>query len=565
MNKLVAYFEYNGENFFISLVNNKEIRFFKKNKDNEIVEKLLPSEHKLMRKIYNSIRINHNESLFIKKIAVNSNLYNLFYDKNSNNYFWTSNAGIDDEKDNSFLNFRYNHHPNVLYLNTSDKQLAKPQSDFFNKFVKIGKKFVSISVAATLSLNLLAGCTLRKPDITETTEVIVETIKTTASDVIETTYVDIEETTEEKREYNWDVIKQAIKSNPNLSAEEKQIIISLKFVFDKDNQYMDLDMIIERLSTLQILYGFSTEELNAAGTYNFNKNIIKIAAPNFKEANLHTIIHEIGHVFQHSGARHFIEEWSNSKWTVEVLYKLYNDNLIDKRLFLNSYGKELFDKGELSIEKEPDFFLGLSSSTFTGGYDTYIPLYCILADLLDYETLICCHYNPSHTDKIVDKLLEIDSYSEGQVPSNEEINRAYQLIYCLDDLRIYDSTTDKYQYSRDLSQVLTYLDYYYTKTTGKSINDNPEYNIIFSKVSGYAQTGNYFINNSNILNDLFSGEFLDKYGAYSSPDILFVKPYFGYSENPNNILSFLFEAVPIDNTLFTEFEQFINSLGRSLQ
>lgn len=57
---------------------------------------------------------------------------------------------------------------------------------------------------------------------------------------------------DERKEYNFEDIKKAIKNNPKLTEEEKKFLYKLEFVFDEDNQYRDLDMISFNISEVNI-------------------------------------------------------------------------------------------------------------------------------------------------------------------------------------------------------------------------------------------------------------------------------------------------------------------------
>lgn len=57
---------------------------------------------------------------------------------------------------------------------------------------------------------------------------------------------------DERKEYNYEDIKKAIKNNPKLTEEEKKFLYKLEFVFDEDNQYRVLDMISFNISEVNI-------------------------------------------------------------------------------------------------------------------------------------------------------------------------------------------------------------------------------------------------------------------------------------------------------------------------
>ena len=148
-----------------------------------------------------------------------------------------------------------------------------------------------------------------------------------------------------KREkFDYGKIQKAIEDNQNLSNGEKEIINKLKFVFDENYEYMDLDLIIKRLSDLKIEYiEEENENSQVTAAYYINKNVIQIyKATDLENADLTDLVHEILHVFQASNTNRLTLELSNELTTREVLRRLNEEGLIEENYqFLDVYKRQI--------------------------------------------------------------------------------------------------------------------------------------------------------------------------------------------------------------------------------
>lgn len=457
MNELIAFFEYNDTKYLISKIKNNKIIFLKSNKNNEVTKNLSNDEITLVKKVYNNLLVTHNKSIYIKDMKVRDNIYKLYIDTNSHNYFWIPTNGQYNEKDNIFLNFNYNHQPEVLYTENDNNQTNKP-SKFYTKFVKIGSKLISVLVSATLSLTILSSCILLGHEILPQTETSSHSVSVISE-------------TESTREYNYEEIRQAIESNQNIGDEEKELLYKLKFIFDENNQYMDLDTIIERLKTLKINYDVNISAGHAS--YHINKNEISSEAENFSSMKKADFIHEFLHVLQSSG-NPFIGELSTEFFTRETMIRLYKEDLIEKEFFLSQYDKEEYEKGNLVLNNETDWFKYLSNNNrFASGYNEYVNLYYILAELVPQEALRDYQFNPTNIGVLISALTEIDNSIENETDIVKTIERGYQLITSINDLRVYSEESGRYFYLNDTSNCCQLLNYYYKEAKGIELNEDP--------------------------------------------------------------------------------------------
>ena len=458
MNTLVAYLEYQKSKYYIYLLKNNRILFLKSNKYNKFTSNLSQKETDILTKIYKSLHINKDKSTYIKDIEINNNKYNLYFDPSNHNYFWTPIKGKYNDKDNKYLNFKYNNEPVIQYQETENNNKFI-NSNFYTKFIKLGKKLLPILVSASLSLTLLTNTKIVKPEIiNEPTQSIVETVET------ETISLEDIEIEEPSIEYNYEEIAEAINNNQNIGQSEKDFLSKLKFIFDENYQYMDLVMVKAKLQTLKIRYGVNLQSANAS--YNLLENEICIEAESFDSTNKATFLHEFLHSLQSSG-NPFIGELSTEFFTIESMIRMYKEGIVEKEFFLSQYAKGELEKGTLKLNDENAWLEYLiNNGRFSSGYQGYVNAYIILADLLQEEALRNYQFNPKQIEILSNALVEIDKNT---------INRettAYQLIDSINSLREYSQENNTYNYSRDLSTCYEMLNYYFTQTKNISIEQD---------------------------------------------------------------------------------------------
>ena len=461
MNTLVAYLEYQKSKYYIYLLKNNRILFLKSNKYNKFTSNLSQKETDILTKIYKSLHINKDKSTHIKDIEVNNNTYNLFFDPSNHNYFWTPINGKYNDIDNKYLNFKYNNEPVIQYQETENNNNFI-NSNFYTKFIKLGKKLLPILVSASLSLTLLTNTQIVKPEIiNEPTQSIIETVETTPTETISLEDIEIEEPS---IEYNYEEIAEAINNNQNIGQSEKEFLSKLKFIFDENYQYMDLVMVKAKLQTLKIRYGVNLQSANAS--YNLLENEICIEAESYDSTNKATFLHEFLHSLQSSG-NPFIGELSTEFFTIESMIRMYKEGIVEKEFFLSQYAKGELEKGTLKLNDENAWLEYLiNNGRFSSGYQGYVNAYIILADLLPEEALRNYQFNPKQIEILSNALVEIDKNT-----TNKETT-AYQLIDSINSLREYSQENNTYNYSRDLSTCYEMLNYYFTQTKNISIEQD---------------------------------------------------------------------------------------------
>lgn len=384
----------------------------------------------------------------------------MFYDKKTNNYYWIHENNIVNYKDNTILNFKYNHEPEVIFANHTNNELNT--NNFYTKFVKIGNKLVKIILIATISLYSLSGCTIQNNTFSSEDTTLVESIEN-----------------EETISYNWETLKEVIKNNINLKEKDKEIIYKLKFIFDENHQYMDLSLVYERLSSLKIVYNASLPYINAGGVYNVLENKIQLASE-----NIAGFIHEFLHVLQGNGGK-FTKELSNEFFARETLIRLYKENLLDKEVFLGDYYLEEKKKGNIEFNNEADWLYSISIG---GGYQDYIGIYYVLADILPSEILRKYQFNPARYDIIVDELDKI-TYEHDQTYM---IGMGYKVLNMINSIGYDNYTGELYDYNKEVeknNKIYENLEYYYRTIKGMDFKQNLFISMILSKGNGIDYSG----------------------------------------------------------------------------
>lgn len=438
--EIIAKFKDDGKEYFIILINQNKV-LFTCYENNKLRTDLTYKEFDMVNSVYQSLKVNVNTSIKIEERTVNNKIFNIYYDINSKNFFWR--LKNPDQKilpeDNVKLNFIYNHVPYILdesdnseeeNIDLENNAAKKYVTEFFNKTCKTANKLIAIEVAASIALIGLTAPVINTPVGKQS---IIQNI-----------------VYGENAEYNFEDISNAIENNPNLTREEKNFINKFKFIFDKDHQLMDLEMIKERLGSLKIEYINESSGSSTSATYNTLKNVITIyEAENFATTDIRILTHEIGHVFQDKGSgMWFASELSNELWTQETLRKMYKLGLVeDEKIFLDSIG---------------------TYTSFGVGYGKQMPLYYILASMIPKEELNKFQYTG-------DEKILVDSLAKHRKVSSLEI---YKLLLDMDKFRVHDEDKNKYKLKKDDSEIFKncydQLNKLHKKIKGKEIKEDLE-------------------------------------------------------------------------------------------
>lgn len=470
-NQLIARFKYEKKLFCILLSKERKILFSYLDEKGNVCFDLNEDELKLSEEIFNSLLINIQKSYYIRDEKVNNKTYKIYRDETNKNYFWKSNTNETGANDNVFLNMKYNNMPNIVYYEDNfmkeyekyikwqkkDSTMWFTGSKEFRKehFSKKRKKISPILVNAGISLVFITQMIFigyigydgakRIQELENERNASISIIETekqyTKPSIIET------EPIEEKDNYNWETIKQAIESNPNLANSEKEFLKEIKFVFDENHQYMDLDLIITRLETLSIEYieDFCKDDYTIRGLYHYDENKIEcFKSKSIKDVNLNIFLHEFFHVLQ-SGSSHFIHELSNEMFRSETIRRLHTEAKLD------------------------NFYIPMDTTgayKYGNGYDNYMYIYNYLAEILPQEELK--KYQFSCNERHL-----VNALCSESTDLNRDVTRAWELIDLIDTLHPIYGSVDRIFAHEYKDEVCEKIDYFYQlKGIDKSKNIN---------------------------------------------------------------------------------------------
>lgn len=448
--RLIAKFNYNNMLYLIILVNKNKL-IYAIYKDKKLNIKISKQDLYIFNLVYKSLKIDTDKSISLGIKEIEGKSFDIFYDKKLCLYYWYEvkfNKKYESNfKDNCKLNFRYNNIPTVYYNNVKNngKGDNEDKNRFINRIVKFGKKVLFVSVIAGLSFTTLANCSIANEIGTNAPEYNKQnsSLKLYTSDIMN------------QRKYKFDDIKKAIKTNPNLTASEKEFINKLKFVFDENHDYMDLDLIINRLSTLHIEYiKEMNDNVQIVAQYNIKENkIILYNTENFEDVELSYFVHEIFHVFQSYAINRLSLELTNELTTREVLRRMNEMGFIeDNKQFLNSLQKY---------------------SNYGNGYEPCMRAEYLLANILPKEVIQAYQFGCTD-DILVNALLEIDGKKSSSESNEQMEQRAYKLLDCIDDLMEIDENGNTYiDYTNEkYKKIYNQIDYYYKKKNGINMEES---------------------------------------------------------------------------------------------
>ena len=452
-------FEFNNTKYLIVAVNGF-LRFFKYI-GASLSENLTADEIDIISEVYNKIKINKKTSFPIKTINVNGNRCKA------------------SSEDNAILNLKYNHSSAIRYMDLQDdrdklwqqyQDAVKhlDQTERKNKINKVVDRICNIAITACACVLVCRIC----GDILEFSDVPVA--KKYRADVrhdeqleYENEYPDaIDELKERlgKQEYKWENISNAIESNEKLGKGEKELLLKLKFYFDENHEYMDIDTITERLSELEIKYDSNPVKDNIYGQYDKRANqITMFECGGFDKIEFCSFMHELLHVFQVGQDRGIIPEVSNEAATRELIRKMMELGLIDEK-----YMAEFKDKDGLITQ------LG-------SGYSRIMPPeYCLL-ELLPQEDIKIYQFN---TDEriIITALKEIESQGSEVEPYSKEEQEMYTRAINLVDTynSFYDENHNIVLSSAVDKELYRQLDEYYKIKNGISMREICSADIMYS-------------------------------------------------------------------------------------
>ena len=489
----IGYFEFNNHKINIKKTKNG-FSYMKENK-----KPFTEEEKNLLKNVNNMLTINKRKSKFIKKIKL-TKIYNLYYDFKSKNYFWIPEDNIYNEIDNKILNIKYNHQEEILYdkLNPNLNDIR-----FYKKIVNFANKSIVIFLATSIALSMSfpnAKIDEKLPEV-ENTYIVQEQPSETKYEITTAETEPIIDETKDDVIYIYDFkdIEEAIDKNENLTEEEKNIIKRTRFVFDENHMYMDMNLVLERLKTLKVIYDYNFDNPYTQGSYSITDNVIKLRSKTIK-GYLQEFIHEYLHSLQISH-NSFLMELSNQFFTNEVIMRLYEEQLLEDCYFYDKIenGKIINSEEIKEYTESEKMNLLLRNNTFERGYMGYAGIYYILAELIPEHSLRAFQFNPADIEIIIEGLEEADP--------NKDFLRIFNLIIEISDIRFYNIETLQWEYKSDVTEVYNLLNELCKDINGKHITENPD--LLLS----YMMDDSYFIDKEDDVEDEYkiAKEFIRNY------------------------------------------------------
>ena len=422
----IAYFKYNRKKYIITLLKNNRLQFFVKENDRIKVE-LSKEEIEICEKVINCIKVEKGRSIDLGIKSYNNQLFRLFYDTQLKLYYTDSN----NQDVISYLNFKYNNTPTICANSSKNKTLdSKNRKKFFEVPIKIGKKIVILSIVVGVSLFTVSSC-----DSPE-----------------KYSNIYISESSSEISKYNYSDIENAINKNKYFSQQEKDLLKSMRFLFDENHQYMDMNTIVKRLEVMRIIYYSEDDESNIKGlngVYSYQKNQIRMYnTSSFEDCDISVLVHEFLHSLQRV-SNSFLMELSNELFTRETIRRLCDSGQIQKDR-LNSDNK-------------------LDEPVFGKGYDNYMPIYYTLAEIVDERYLRAFQFE-GDTNILVYGLSHCENSDE------KDAKKAFEFIANINEARKYDKEIGIYLPVEDSFEIskrsYNCLNYYYKIKNGHGIDED---------------------------------------------------------------------------------------------
>lgn len=451
------------------------ILFFKY-ENNKIHLELDDDELTLVYRVFKSLQVNEDKSLNLGIKKINNKDFEILYDPNSRLYYWyqiiNGKRYYTQDEDSIMLNFKYNHMPFVAYNGDIfdwkeeeqriDQQQKNQRKKVIKRIFKNGANIIILSVsAASIYLNLTDSSLA---SVMSKYYRVVPNVQQAEKENLWGDFYGIFDQYE-KRPYDFQEIAKAIDGNKKLSDEEKEFIKNLKFYFDENHNYMDIDEIISRLQDLEIEYNPNPCKNNRiTGEYRYDTDKITLYnSDNYKNCKKIVLMHELMHVTQVYNTNKLTLELSNELATREAARRLNDMGLMaDSEKLKND-----FDKYTL----------------YGAGYNPCMSVEYLLANILSTETI---KQFQNYTDELIliNELEKIEAQGRNIKKDSVEEQamrfRAIELLESINDMVERDEygyinftyTQDKYNYVYDQ------IDHYYQIEHGISMKESLSADIV---------------------------------------------------------------------------------------
>ena len=411
----------------------------------------------------------------LPEITLNKNKYNVCVSNNI--YEFNPIPNINDLK---LLNNIFNNQSSYLYIKNKSFD-----NNFIKRFVKLGKKTLVVILSSSI---LLSSASCLKSDIEQQfldDEIVIEKIDqnklikiideakinldkvdTLENDLIPTEIVlDAQQAIDNNKvfddlynydSFNFEYIKDSLNKNPNLSLDEKNLILSSSFIFEDNFGYYNYNTLLNLLSTLKINY--HEESLpGIGGTYDWTINEIDLyTAKDINSANRVTFTHELAHLIQNTYNN---KEYYYNKFLTEGTNSLANSEYYDNDIYKESayfYERNIIQALSLIIGEEPfkEYYTYEDEKKIVMKLCEVYPDFeraCTLVDLLNFYTSVTVGVDDLDDEAVLDIKKQITEnikfyYEEKYKKSfdndllmlylvdNNSFNEKIKILYNIDDL-----------------------------------------------------------------------------------------------------------------------------------
>lgn len=456
-NEIIAKFTYNKKEYIVfKSENNIEYGYIE---NGQIFNNLTNDEYNLVNTVYSSFTINKETSVNCGTFKIKNNNINIFYDFTSKLYFFykiiDNKLKIPSQEELILLNKYYNHQESyICFIETKLDDYPSSRHEMIRRIIKISDKIISITIAATIAFQALP--------------MNAKAVVKYSSDYY-LNNINIEKDINEIK-YSFDQISQSIKTNDNLTEDEKKYLLNIKTQYEENQNYINQEELYKNLNLIDINY-HTNDNGRIAGTYDVIANEINIyKSNNFNDSPKHVMWHEINHglttynIFRKNNFSH-----DNINYFLEMT----------NELFSNEYYEEF------------------SKENYRYGYSSHMKVMYPLCEILNAETIKKYRYDPNML-YIINDLMKIDP----------NIEKATKLIMAINSINLFEEQfmdcekNEKTQVYNELCEneetIYNLIKHYYNKKYNKDMTED-QIMMLYFKNMGIQEA-------SNIIYNMYSSE-----------------------------------------------------------
>ena len=549
-----------GRNIYVIVSKNNKYRVGRL-EDNLVNYNLTDEEKKVIMIVVDRL-LPKNNGIKISSLKINNTVYDISVSDNI--YMFNP---VPNDNDLKILNNIFNAQSECVYAGS----FLNKDSKFIKRFVKLGKKTLLVLLSSTMLLSVSSSLKkdiekqfsneveisqeinddklitiveepenkYEEPDVVEIDELptlIVEDIQDSYDkaeannnvyEISEDTEVINEDISEKIFDFN-DII-EALDSNPNLTQEEKDLILSSRDIFEDNYGYYNYQGLLDRLRTLKIKYT-TQERKYVSGEYSNVENIITFYAANgFNEVSRCTFTHEFSHLIQYESGQTY------NQFLLEAINTMAN----------NEYYGNGDTKYDIAYEYQQSIVMALGEilgkdvikKTYIDGNEKYI---CEALQQIDNDAdkanefckkmsmyyncfwyIWCTEYHDNN-EELLDNLKEISNGIKEDIKYyyelkyNRKVEEDLVMMYYLGD----DTFSEKMSAQFDLNVGRHFNNYKKCekiKNYVKSVDDN---SIVFSVPSSFNTTYVFYTFEEALDQGMME---IGEDGSYIVPDVCYIE------------------------------------------